>query len=32
MEDIVDMIPDTKGIAWRKALEGKEIVLRMSTT
>ena len=25
-EDIVDMIPDTKGIAWRKALEGKEVV------
>ena len=25
MEEIVDMIPDTKGIAWRKALEGKEI-------
>ena len=26
MEEIVDTIPDTKGIAWRKALEGKEIV------
>ena len=25
-EEIVDTIPDTKGIAWRKALEGKEIV------
>ena len=25
-EDIVDTIPDTKGIAWRKVLEGKEIV------
>ena len=25
-EEIVDMILDTKGIAWRKALEGKEIV------
>ena len=25
-EDIVDTIPDTKGIAWRKALEGKEVV------
>ena len=25
-EEIVDMIPDTKGIAWRKALEGKEII------
>ena len=26
MEEIVDTIQDTKGIAWRKALEGKEIV------
>ena len=26
MEEIVDTIPDTKGIAWRKALEGKEVV------
>ena len=26
MEEIVGMIPDTKGIAWRKALEGKEII------
>ena len=26
MEEIVDTILDTKGIAWRKALEGKEIV------
>ena len=26
MEEIVDMIPDTKGIVWRKALEGKEII------
>ena len=25
-EEIVEMIPDTKGIAWRKALEGKEII------
>ena len=25
-EEIVDMIPDTKGIAWKKALEGKEVV------
>ena len=25
-EEIMDTIPDTKGIAWRKALEGKEIV------
>ena len=25
-EEIVDMIPDTKGTAWRKALEGREIV------
>ena len=25
-EDIVDMIPDTKGIALRKALDGKEVV------
>ena len=25
-EDIVDMIPDTKGIAWRKVLDGKEVV------
>ena len=25
-EDIVDTIPNTKGIAWRKALEGKEVV------
>ena len=25
-KDIVDMIPNTKRIAWRKALEGKEIV------
>ena len=26
MEEIVDTILDTKGIAWRKALEGKEII------
>ena len=26
MEEIVDTIPDTKGIAWRKALEGKGII------
>ena len=26
MEDSVDMIPDTKGIAWRKVLDGKEVV------
>ena len=26
MEDIVDTIPDTKGIAWRKVLDGKEVV------
>ena len=26
IEEIVDTIPDTKGIAWRKALKGKEIV------
>ena len=25
-EEIVDRIPDTKGIAWRKALEGQEII------
>ena len=25
MEEIVDMILDTKGIAWGKALEGTEI-------
>ena len=25
-EDIVGTIPDTKGIAWRKALDGKELV------
>ena len=25
-EDIVDTIPDTKGIAWRKALDGREVV------
>ena len=25
-EEIVEAIPDTKGIAWRKALHGKEIV------
>ena len=25
-EEIVDMIPDTKGIAWRKVLNGKEVV------
>ena len=25
-EDIVSTIPDTKGIAWRKALDGKEVV------
>ena len=25
-EEIVDVIPDTKGITWRKALEGKEII------
>ena len=25
-EDIVSTIPDTKGIAWRKALDGKELV------
>ena len=27
-EDIVDTIPDTKGIAWRKALDGKEMIDR----
>ena len=26
MEDIVDTIPDTKGIAWLKALDGKEMI------
>ena len=26
MEDIVDPIPDRKGIAWQKALDGKELV------
>ena len=26
MEDIVNTIPDTKGIAWRKVLDGKEVV------
>ena len=26
MEDIVDTIPDTKGIAWQKALDGKEMI------
>ena len=25
-EDIVDTIPDTKGIAWQKALDGKEMI------
>ena len=25
-EDIVETIPDTKGIAWRKALDGKEMI------
>ena len=25
-EDIVGTIPDTKGIAWRKALDGKEVI------
>ena len=25
-EDIVNMIPNTKGIAWRKVLDGKEVV------
>ena len=25
-EEIVDKIPDTKGIAWRKVLDGKEII------
>ena len=25
-EKIIDTIPDTKGIAWRKAMEGKEII------
>ena len=25
-EDIVGTVPDTKGIAWRKALDGKEVV------
>ena len=25
-EDIVNTIPDTKGIAWRKVLDGKEVV------
>ena len=26
MEDIVDTIPDMKGIAWRKALDRKEMI------
>ena len=26
MEEIVDTIPDTKGVVWRKALEGKKII------
>ena len=26
MEDIVDTIPDIKGIAWQKALDGKEMI------
>ena len=26
MEDIVNTIIDTKGVAWRKSLEGKEIL------
>ena len=26
MEDIVDTIPDMKGIAWQKALDGKEMI------
>ena len=25
-EDIVDTIPDTKGISWQKALDGKEMI------
>ena len=25
-EDIMGTIPDSKGIAWRKALDGKEVV------
>ena len=32
MEDIVNTIPDMKGIAWRKALDRKEMIDGMNTT